>query len=147
MIAYKFLHDDFRSGKGDESPWVVGETRTHAGPVVLCQSGYHWSDDWYDALQYAPGSVAAPVDVSEPVAREFDKGVSRSMTVLAMVNVEHQLRLWGCDCAERALLRERDHGREPDARSWAAIEVARAYSAGEATREDLTAAGKRCRAR
>jgi RimJ/RimL family protein N-acetyltransferase len=35
------------------------------------------------------------------------------------------LREFAADCAERALLRERAAGREPDPRSWAAIAVAR----------------------
>ena len=42
-----------------------------------------------------------------------------------------------CDCAERALQRERYAGREPDPRSWAAVEVARRYARGEATRDEL----------
>jgi hypothetical protein len=47
------------------------------------------------------------------------------------------LRLFACDCAERALQRERDAGREPDPRSWNAVAVARRYAAGEATDEEL----------
>ena len=45
-------------------------------------------------------------------------------------------RLFACDCAERALSRERDAGREPDPRSWAAVEIARRYARGEATNLD-----------
>jgi len=53
---------------------------------------------------------------------------------------EREQRLWGCDCAERALLRERDAGREPDPRSWEAVRVSRLYADGEATLEELDAA-------
>ena len=49
---------------------------------------------------------------------------------------ERIARLFSCDCAERALLRERAAGREPDARSFAAIEVARRFAKGEATDEE-----------
>jgi len=49
-------------------------------------------------------------------------------------------RLFACDCAERALSRERDAGREPDPRSWAAVEIARRYARGEATNLELTTA-------
>jgi hypothetical protein len=49
-------------------------------------------------------------------------------------------RSFACDCAERALLRERDAGREPDLRSGEAIRVARAYLAGEASAQTLAAA-------
>lgn len=47
------------------------------------------------------------------------------------------LRLFACDCAERALTRERAAGREPDARSWTAVAVARRHAMGEATDVDL----------
>lgn len=50
------------------------------------------------------------------------------------------LRLLACRWAEGALLRERAAGREPDQRSWAAIEVSSRYARGEATPEELSAA-------
>lgn len=50
------------------------------------------------------------------------------------------LRLFACDCAERALQRERKHGREPDRRSWDAVAVSRRYAMGKATNRELTAA-------
>jgi len=49
------------------------------------------------------------------------------------------LRLFACDCAEMALTRERDKGKEPDPRSWESVRVARLYAKGEATREELSA--------
>jgi len=53
---------------------------------------------------------------------------------------ESSLRLWACDCAERALRRERSAGRETDSRSWAAIGVARRFARGDATIDELDAA-------
>ena len=50
------------------------------------------------------------------------------------------LRYFSCDCAERALERERREGREPDPRSWEAVRVSRLYAAGKATKEELAAA-------
>jgi hypothetical protein len=47
---------------------------------------------------------------------------------------------WACWCAERALLHERKEGREPDPRSWAAIEARRAWLRGEIDDEALRAA-------
>ena len=49
-------------------------------------------------------------------------------------------RLFGCDCAERALMSERSRGIEPDARSWNAIAVARRFANSEATADELSAA-------
>src|SRR5690606_27251561 len=40
-------------------------------------------------------------------------------------------RLFAADCAEAALLGERASGREPDERSWAAVDAARAFARGE----------------
>jgi hypothetical protein len=53
---------------------------------------------------------------------------------------ERTLRLFACDCAERALIRERDAGREPDARNFEAIAVSRRYAAGDATGSEMAAA-------
>lgn len=53
---------------------------------------------------------------------------------------ERVLRLFAVGCAERALLGERAAGREPDLRSWAAIDVARRFAHGEATADELDAA-------
>ena len=50
------------------------------------------------------------------------------------------VRLFTCDSAERELNREREAGREPDTRSWAAVEVARRYADGAATDDELSAA-------
>ena len=50
------------------------------------------------------------------------------------------LRQFACDCASRALHRERKAGREPDERSRAAIRVARRFARGKATQEELAAA-------
>jgi hypothetical protein len=49
-------------------------------------------------------------------------------------------RLHACMSAERALMAERARGREPDARSWNAVNVARAFALGEATDDQRRAA-------
>jgi len=59
---------------------------------------------------------------------------------------ERRKRLFACDCAEWALTREREAGREPDQRSWAAVEVSRRYADGRATDEALAAAWAAARA-
>jgi hypothetical protein len=45
-----------------------------------------------------------------------------------------------CQFAEHALVREREVGREPDTRSWAAIEAKRAWLRGEITDTELATA-------
>ncbi|MHB8533391.1 MAG: hypothetical protein ACYDC2_11795, partial [Solirubrobacteraceae bacterium] len=125
---------------GGEPPWTVGETRTIEGPVTLCERGYHWAPSWFDALQYAPGPMACIVEVPDADIPQGDKGVSVTRTLVAARDVSHELRLFACDCAERALGRERAAGREPDARSWKAVAVARTYAEGQATALELDAA-------
>jgi hypothetical protein len=53
---------------------------------------------------------------------------------------EKELHLLACRYAERALRREREAGREPDARSWEVLRVKRRWVAGRATDEELEAA-------
>ena len=141
MIAWHFLKEDMCAGYGKERAWKVGDERTvKTKTIKLCERGYHSSPTLFDALEYAPGPMACIVEVSEPEAKDTTKQVSRTRKLLVAVNVDKELRQFAIDCAERALLREREHGREPDARSWAALEAARAFIRGEITPEELYAA-------
>lgn len=133
MRAYHFLRADMTAGHGDEPPWRVGEERHINGPIALCERGYHFVTDWLSGLEWAPGPMACLVEVWHPVEIDNGKGVSHQRKLLAAADTSRELRLFACDCAERALVRERDAGREPDPRSWEAIRVARAYANGEAT--------------
>jgi hypothetical protein len=62
-----------------------------------------------------------------------------SCSIDATPGLDQLLRMFACDCAERALLREREAGREPDQRSWDAVAVARSYTEGKATSGELDA--------
>ena len=54
---------------------------------------------------------------------------------------DKELRLFACRCATRALNRAKEFGREPDARSWAAVGAAEKFANGEITAEELQTAG------
>ncbi len=141
MIAYHWLKEDMHAGSGRERAWKVGEERTDFHKVIkLCEAGYHSSPSLFDGLQYAPGPIACLVEVSEPEARDATKQVSRTRKLLVAVNVEKELRQFAIDCAERVLTREQEHGREPDARSWAVLEAARAFIRGDINPEELATA-------
>jgi hypothetical protein len=145
--AWHWLKDDMHSGSGRERAWVEGEERTHFSKTLLiCERGYHSSPTPWDGLSYAQGNVLCLVEISEPEAQQDDKYVSRTRKLIKAINVEHELRAFACDVAEEALTKEREAGREPDARSWNAIAVARRYNAGEATKEELAAARDAARA-
>ena len=123
MIAYHWLLADFRSERGNEEPWKVGEKRTHkAKTLVLCERGYHSSPSPWDGLEYAPGPILCRVEIGEPAQSQPDKFVSRSRELLAAVNVSTELQQFALDCAERALGPQLHESRP---RSWAAAEAAK----------------------
>jgi len=137
MKAKHFLKDDMCGGYGNEPAWTLGEERDIGDDnLELCSRGYHSSPSWYDALNYAQGSMACIVEVSKPVQKDNTKQVSRKRKLIKVRNAEKALRAWDCDCAERALKK----AKVTDERSWNAIKVARLFNNGEATKEDLAAA-------
>jgi len=140
LLAWHWLREDRKLGYDDGREVKVGETLTVDVTPVLCEAGLHASERAIDSLGYAPGPIVCRVVLSGTVVRGTDKATATERTVLAMANATRTLGEWSCDCAERALLREREKGREPDARSWAALEVKRMWLRGEATDEELDAA-------
>src|SRR5208337_1653389 len=122
LKAYHFLQADMTAGSGDEKPWSVGETRTIADPskIALCQYGYHSSPSLWDALHYAPGPMACLVEISKPLFTDEDakqrKATSAKRKLIKAVNIDRQLRLFACDCAERVLYiyeREQPNDKRP----------------------------------
>ena len=107
----------------------------------LCSTGFHASRRPLDALSFAPGPWLCRVRLEGEVILEDDKAVgSRRVLLAGPVDLTRELRLFACGCAERVLpIFERE--RPGDARPRAAIETARRYANGEATREETAAAG------
>jgi hypothetical protein len=133
MRAYHFLRDDMTSSHGSEPPWRVGETRRIDEPIELCARGYHASLTWYNAVLYAPGPVACIVELGGRIILGDDKAVATERTLVAARNVERELRQFACDIAYTWVEDERRQGYLTDARSLAALDVARRYLRGEAT--------------
>ena len=137
MIGYHFLRHNYRAGRGDEKPWVIGETRiipvANRKKIVLCKYGYHFSPTLFDALMYAPGPLACLVQVpdeSQVSKEDSPKGVTYQRTLVKAINVDRELRLFAADCAERVLLifeRERPN----DDRPRKAIQAARDFANGK----------------
>jgi hypothetical protein len=140
--AYHFLREDMTAGFGAEPPWTVGGRREmpKAERVALCLKGYHSSPSWLDALQYAPGPMACIVEIPSRVSKDTTKQVGRWRRLIAVADASRELRLFACDCAERALLARREAGREPAPASWEAVAVARRFAVGEAAEGELRAA-------
>jgi len=60
--------------------------------------------------------------------------------IKAIDGADRLLRHFACDCAVRALRREREAGREPDPRILKAVEVSRRLADGKATEEERSIA-------
>ena len=146
MRYFKVLNIDGRSTGSQEFQWLLppGEgpgqwLPTVEGDIVVYVNGYHICT----VSQLIPwlGPCIWEVEVRGDVVDADKMTVVRSARIIAPTRWdESSARLFACDCAARALRRERRAGREPDKRSWKAIKVARRYAKGKATKAELTAA-------
>jgi len=88
-----------------------------------------------------PDSRRIPLD---RILRE--NGIDDALWALCAVPKKQEKRrdliahTFACDCAERALEKNKRKGIGTDPRSWKAVETKRAWMRGEATDEDLSAA-------
>jgi hypothetical protein len=110
------------------------------GKIIPCQNGLHASKRALDGLEYASGCIISRVILSGTVVEERDKAAASERTVLWVADATKTLHEFAVWCAEQALLQEREAGREPDPRCWAALETKRRWLTGQATDEDLHAA-------
>lgn len=147
MLAWHFLRDDRRLRYDANCPEhkglevKVGQKATVDLPIHLCSEGLHASKRAIDALKYAPGAIVCRVELSGVILEANDKVCASERTVLSMIDATNILHEFSCWCAEQALLRAREAGREPDHRSWAAIEAKHKWLKGQITDKELGAAG------
>jgi hypothetical protein len=125
-----------------DGTWRPGTWLTVKPPLIPCQRGLHVC-----TIRQVPewvGPALFTVEVSGLRLDARDKIVVQWARLLARVENwnDRTLRLWACDCAERAL----DRASVDDPRSRNALAVARAYANGEATAEQLAAAWNAARA-
>ena len=127
--------------------WRLKQIEHMEPPIVLCRRGLH-AGSALTALNNAPGPWVSWVELSgEVVGNGNGKWAGEVRTRLAgPVDATRVLREFACDCAERALLRERQAGREPDRRCWAAVEMVRRYAHDEATAEEAGEAARAAKA-
>jgi hypothetical protein len=126
---------------GDGRLVVPGETLTVKPPIEACVRGLHASTRALDALGYARGPMVARVQLSGILDKsEADKVAASRRKTLWLVDATRALHEFAVWCARQALEAERAAGREPDARSWRALEVRLAWLRGEASDADLSAA-------
>ena len=139
MTLYKVLDAENRSTNGGRGKWTPGRWRTVSGPLVPCRHGLHLCRE-RDLVTWL-GPVIWEAEVDGEVIEEPDKVVARRARIVRRVETwnERTTRLFAADCAEHVL--PLFEARRPgDDRLRKAIETARAFANGEATREELAAA-------
>jgi hypothetical protein len=82
-------------GTGGEPGWRDGEERTveHPERVRLCAWGYHAADNWWTALQDAPGPIACQVRLEVTDQEDDGKLVGPRSVLVAHVDASLELRL------------------------------------------------------
>ena len=147
MRLFKVLNVEGLSTGGQEFPWPLPRGKRLGkwlppveGDLVAYENGYHVCTT--KQLLGWLGPMIWEVEVRGEVVHAGLMTVVRSARIIALKHWDQRIaRLFACDCATRALRRERRAGREPDKRSWEAIRVARLYAEGKATNQELIAAG------
>ena len=137
---WHFLPQSRRLQYGDGREVVAGKTLRVEGTPVLDEHGLHASARPLDALILGPSPIACLVTLGGEVVHDADLSAGQERTCLWMIDATHLLREFAAGVAEIALLRERGAGREPDPRSWAAIEVTRRFLRGETSEAERVAA-------
>ena len=135
---YKVLDGEGRPIHGGTAKWPLpvggapGAWRSVKPPLYPCTHGLHlcrredlifWLGPSIWRVEIALGAVRVDCDYKVVVSKA--RLISQVTTW-----TERTERLFAVDCAEHALLRERQAGREPDARSWAAIQAVRDHVEG-----------------
>ena len=135
---YKFTNEDGSSCNGGSGKWVRNRWRSVKGGIVPCSNGLHLCREQDLLHWFGPKLWIAEVDVGGEIVEQSDKFVVRRARVVEHVETwnERTARLFACDCAQKAM----DLVGSPDPRSLTAIEVARRYAQGKATRDELAAA-------
>ena len=144
---YKVLDLDGTAHNGGRGQWMLpanGQPGAWMPPIVgdliPCQHGYHLCRRGDLIHWLGPTLWVAEARWDQIV--HTDKVVVRQARLLHRIETwtERTARLFACECAERALKRERAAGREPAEASWQSITVARRFASGTATVEELSAA-------
>ena len=142
---FKVLNADGTAYHGGTLRWSLpnghpGKWHAVRGALMPCERGLHLCRE-RDLMQWLGPALYLAETKGERVEAD-DKIVVRRARLMAKVETwtDRTARHFAVTCARRALERERSAGREPDPRSWAALDVATAYAEGQADAEALAAA-------
>ena len=120
--AYHFTGNTLRDGSPipPDGQWLVYDK-----PIVICETGLHWSRHPMDALQYAPGPNLCLVEVNRIVTEQTDKGVSHERKIGARFDATDLL--W-------------------DMARWSSLQVIHLWDAPQVVRDYLTTGDESLRA-
>jgi len=142
---YKVLGTDRTPHYGGKGQWPEPDRWLRVeGELVPCGRGLHVCERG-DLVQWL-GPEIWECEVGEERVRDGDKTVCREARLVRRLETwnERTARLFACDCAERVLpLWEAEYPN--DRRAHEAVAVARRYAEGQATAEELAAAGDAAR--
>ena len=140
MTLYKVLNEDGSCRNGGSGSWTLGEWKEVEGELVLCENGLHLCDGEEQLLEWLGPAIYEAEYEGERLDGN-DKVVVRRARIIRKLDTwnERTARLFACDCAERVLhLYEEKYS--DDKRPRHAIEIARRYVNGEASKDELYAA-------
>jgi hypothetical protein len=146
MKLYKVLNADRTVCHNGTGTWPEPGTWLRVGcELIPCERGLHLCEA-RDLIRWiGPTLWEVELDPSGDAVRHDDSkwAVSGARLVRRIEKWnDRNLRNFACDCAERALMRERWAGREPAPASREAVRVARRYADGLANNLDLAAAAE-----
>jgi hypothetical protein len=139
----KFLTNERRSPTGTGA-WRPNRWRSVGGDLIPCRVGLHATTAG-NLLPFVHAQLWR-VEIGDEYLWHTDSSMGRKLVARRMRIVERveawndrTARLFAADCAERVLpLFETEHPNDPRLR--AAIETARRFATGNATKDELTAA-------
>lgn len=103
MFGYHFTGDTLRDGRPIPP---IGEWLEHDAEVVPCRSGLHASEQAFDAMTYAPGTMLHYVELDGdlvPHGDPIDKYVGRRRRIIASINATSLLREFARWCAMQVI--------------------------------------------
>lgn len=135
---WKWVGPSLESCHGGSGRWDIGVTRSVDGPLNLCRHGIHVCRA--QDLPLWTSARLLVVEVGDERIEVDNKVVVCAATPLYEVSTWDAVtaRLWAADCAEHVLHLYERHAANPAPRQ--AIETARRYALGVATRDELDAA-------
>ena len=124
---WKSMKAGMLSANGDIGPWKVGEWREHGGPLEMCKSGFHASENVIDAMGYVEAEIIAEVEVRGEHLEQDDKQVWSEMRILRAWEWTQEDSVSLAVFAAELVIGIYENGYPNDDRPRKAIEAAKAW--------------------